>query len=70
MNGKTEEEVRTELQKAGKSEDEISKLVSYKIFAGNRPTNSILLKLIPRGNGLGFKKIQILNLIALLSINY
>jgi glucose-6-phosphate isomerase len=46
MNGKTEEEVRKELQKAGKSEEEISKLAPYKIFTGNRPTNSILVKKI------------------------
>jgi glucose-6-phosphate isomerase len=46
MNGKTEEEVNKELQKAGKSEEEISKLAPYKIFSGNRPTNSILVKKI------------------------
>jgi glucose-6-phosphate isomerase len=46
MNGKTEEEVKKELQKAGKSEEEISKLAPYKIFSGNRPTNSILVKKI------------------------
>jgi glucose-6-phosphate isomerase len=46
MNGKTEEEVKKELQKAGKNEEEISKLAPYKIFTGNRPTNSILVKKI------------------------
>lgn len=46
MNGKTEEEVKTELKKAGKSDEEISKLAPYKIFTGNRPTNSILIKKI------------------------
>lgn len=46
MNGKTEDEVKMELKKAGKSEDEISRLAPYKIFSGNRPTNSILLKKI------------------------
>ena len=44
MNGKTEEEVEEELLKAGKSVDEIVRLAPYKIFAGNKPTNSILLK--------------------------
>src|SRR5215216_965940 len=46
MNGKTEDEVKTELKKAGKQEEEISKLARYKIFSGNRPTNSILVKKI------------------------
>jgi glucose-6-phosphate isomerase len=46
MNGKTEEEVKKELQKVGKSEEEISKLAPYKIFTGNRPTNSLLVKKI------------------------
>ena len=44
MNGKTEEEVEEELRSAGKSAEEIASLVPYKIFAGNKPTNSILLK--------------------------
>lgn len=52
MNGKTEEEVIAEFEKAGKSQEEIEKLKSYKIFEGNRPTNSILLKeLTPRTLG-------------------
>lgn len=44
MNGKTEDEVKAEL--AGKSEEEIKKLVPFKVFSGNRPTNSILVKQI------------------------
>ncbi len=44
MMGKTEEEVRTELEKAGKSKAEIDKLLPFKIFKGNKPTNSILFK--------------------------
>lgn len=44
MNGKSEEEVEQELLKSGKSEEEIAKLAPFKIFAGNKPTNSILLK--------------------------
>ena len=46
MNGKSEEEVVAELQKAGKSAKEIEKLKNFKIFEGNRPTNSFLLKQI------------------------
>jgi glucose-6-phosphate isomerase len=44
MNGKTYEEVVAELKKSGKSEGEIEKLAPFKMFDGNRPTNSILLK--------------------------
>lgn len=52
MNGKTEEEVIAELQKAGKSQEEINRLTPFKIFEGNRPTNSILIKKItPRTLG-------------------
>jgi len=52
MNGKTEEEVVAEFVKAGKSQEEIDKLNNYKVFEGNRPTNSILLKEItPRSLG-------------------
>ena len=42
--GKDEEIVVAELVKAGKSEQEIAFLKEYKIFDGNRPTNSILFK--------------------------
>ncbi len=52
MNGKTEEEVVAELKKAGKSEQEIEALKAYKVFEGNRPTNSILFKkMTPRTLG-------------------
>lgn len=44
MNGKTEEEVERELLDAGKSDEDIAQLAPYKIFKGNRPTNSILIK--------------------------
>lgn len=44
MNGKTEAEARKELEKAGKSKEEIDFLVPFKVFEGNRPTNSILFK--------------------------
>jgi len=52
MNGKTEEEVVAELKKAGKSDQEIELLKAYKVFEGNRPTNSILFKkMTPRTLG-------------------
>ncbi|UCS93162.1 glucose-6-phosphate isomerase [Echinicola marina] len=44
MNGKSLEEVKAELKAAGKSEEEIEKLAPHKVFEGNRPTNSILVK--------------------------
>ncbi|MCB0631951.1 MAG: glucose-6-phosphate isomerase [Lewinella sp.] len=46
MKGKTAEEVRAELQKSGKSNAEIEELVPFKVFEGNKPTNSILVKKI------------------------
>ncbi|MCG8322201.1 MAG: glucose-6-phosphate isomerase [Cytophagales bacterium] len=52
MNGKSEQEVIAELKNAGKSKGEISRLTPFKVFAGNRPTNSILFaKLTPRTLG-------------------
>lgn len=44
MNGKGEEEVEQELLDAGFSAEEVARLTPYKMFEGNRPTNSILLK--------------------------
>lgn len=46
MNGKSEEEVEQEFLKGGKSPEEIARLTPFKIFAGNRPTNSFLVKKI------------------------
>ncbi len=46
MNGKSKDMVRSELIAAGKNHDEIKALVPFKIFSGNRPTNSILIKKI------------------------
>lgn len=46
MMGKTEKEAEGELEKTGLSNEEISKILPYKIFPGNRPTNSFLLKKI------------------------
>lgn len=44
MNGKTIEEVEAELKAQGKSQAEIDELAPFKVFEGNRPTNSILFK--------------------------
>jgi len=44
MNGKTRQEVEKELKEAGKTDEEIEKLAPYKVFKGNRPTNSIMFK--------------------------
>ena len=52
MNGKTLEEVEAEFVKAGKTQAEIDELAPFKVFKGNRPTNSILFKqLTPRTLG-------------------
>ncbi|NSL86600.1 glucose-6-phosphate isomerase [Chitinophaga sp. Mgbs1] len=52
MNGKTEAEVLEELKKANTSEEEIKRVLPYKVFTGNRPSNSFLLKQItPRSLG-------------------
>jgi len=46
MNGKLADEARKELEKQGLSPDKIEKLLPYKVFSGDRPTNSFLLKKI------------------------
>ena len=49
MNGKTKEEVIGELRREGRPDEEIQRLWPYRIFEGNRPTNSVLFqKLTPR----------------------
>ncbi|KAF6077613.1 glucose-6-phosphate isomerase [Phyllostomus discolor] len=45
---KSTEEARKELQAAGKSPEDLEKLLPHKVFQGNRPTNSIVFtKLTP-----------------------
>jgi len=44
--GKTKMQVESELTASGKSLDEVANLVPYKVFEGNKPTNSILVKKI------------------------
>ena len=46
MNGKTEEQARKELESQGLGDEHIANLLPYKIFTGNRPTNSFLVKKI------------------------
>jgi glucose-6-phosphate isomerase len=49
MQGKTKEEVIEELKKEGKTDKEIQRLYPFRVFEGNKPTNSILFKkLTPR----------------------
>jgi glucose-6-phosphate isomerase len=44
MNGRSYDEVVADMEKAGKSKEEISKIAPHRVFEGNRPTNSILIK--------------------------
>ncbi len=44
MNGKNREEATSELKSKGMANDEIENLVPFKVFSGNKPTNSILFK--------------------------
>ena len=52
MNGKPIEKVKDELKAANFDTDDIKKLAAFKVFEGNRPSNSILYKkLTPRTLG-------------------
>lgn len=52
MKGKTADEVRSELEKEGLDSARLEALLPHKVFAGNKPTNSILFKkLTPRTLG-------------------
>jgi glucose-6-phosphate isomerase len=52
MVGKSEDQVISELEAAGKSDTEIAELLPFKVFLGNIPTNSVLVKKItPRTLG-------------------
>lgn len=44
MKGKNENEARTELQKSGLNAKQVELLLPHKLFEGNRPTNSIVVK--------------------------
>lgn len=52
MNGKTKDEVLSELQGQSLTSEQISKLLPFKVFEGNKPTTSILVqKLTPESLG-------------------
>jgi glucose-6-phosphate isomerase len=52
MMGKTSSEVKSELGKLSLDENQIKFLLPYKIFEGNKPTNTILIeKLSPKSLG-------------------
>jgi glucose-6-phosphate isomerase len=52
MRGKTADEARAELEAAGLAKAEIKELLPHKVFPGDRPTNSILMRrLTPRNLG-------------------
>lgn len=44
MMGKTADEAKNELSKAGLCGNELENLLPHKVFVGNRPTNSIVVK--------------------------
>lgn len=53
MKGKSKDEAKAELQKAGMSADLIEKILPHKVFEGNRPTNSFVVdKMTPFNLGM------------------
>ncbi len=44
MQGKTEDEAREELERAGVGGKKLEQLLPHKVFPGNKPTNSILMR--------------------------
>jgi glucose-6-phosphate isomerase len=48
--GKTADEARAELVREGKSPEQIAALTPHKVFAGNKPTTSIMLKQVTPGS--------------------
>jgi glucose-6-phosphate isomerase len=52
LKGKSKEEVLAEFEAQGKTEAEISKLIPFKVFTGNKPSNTILInQLTPESLG-------------------
>ncbi|MBF7091048.1 glucose-6-phosphate isomerase [Flavobacterium sp. ALJ2] len=52
MHGKTASQVQTEFDKQGLSADKVALLLPFKVFTGNKPTNTILIqKLTPKSLG-------------------
>jgi glucose-6-phosphate isomerase len=44
LNGKTNEQVKAEFEKAGISEEVAQNLIPFKVFQGNKPTNTLLIE--------------------------
>ncbi|XP_052744878.1 glucose-6-phosphate isomerase [Bicyclus anynana] len=44
MKGKTSDEAKAELEKSGMAPEAVAKILPHKVFKGNRPTNSIVVK--------------------------
>lgn len=44
MKGKNQNEAKNELEKSGLNPEQVNSLLPHKIFEGNRPTNSIMVK--------------------------
>lgn len=44
MKGKSAAQAKDELEKSGISADQVKQLLPHKVFEGNRPTNSLLVK--------------------------
>ena len=52
LNGKSKEDVLSELKAKKLSEEEIKKLIPFKVFEGNKPTTTLLInKLTPKSLG-------------------
>ena len=52
LNGKTESQVKAEFEKQGLSQDKAAYLLPFKVFTGNKPTNTLLIqKLTPQSLG-------------------
>ncbi|MEM9078089.1 MAG: glucose-6-phosphate isomerase [Bacteroidota bacterium] len=52
MNGKTEEEVRLELEQQGLTTERLEAILPFKVFEGNKPTTTLLIqKLTPKSLG-------------------
>ena len=52
LNGKTLDQARSEMVESGHSEAEINKIAPFKVFEGNKPTNTIFIhKLTPESLG-------------------
>ena len=50
MQGKNAETVREELTRQGKSPEEIEALLPFKVFEGNRPTNTLFIEQLTPAN--------------------